>query len=79
MSRLVSIAKASGQFEAGRPYRLVYRLYLNEAGEPLGLQRLGRIEIREIESELMRMRRAPATVGSEPVPYMYPVMINFIG
>jgi TonB family protein len=76
---LVSIAKASGLFEQGKPHRLVYRLYSNEAGEMVGIQRLGRIEVRELEDELMRLHRPPAIVGSEPVPYMYPLVIQFIG
>jgi TonB family protein len=77
--RMVAIAKASGLFEQGKPHRLAYRLYSNEAGEIVGLQRLGRVEVREIENELMRLRLAPAIVGSEPVPYMYPIVIQFIG
>ncbi len=78
MNRLFPIMRASGQVEKGKRYRLNYRLYLNEAGEPVGLQRLGGIEVREIEDELMRMNRAPAVLESTPVPYMCPIEIEFI-
>jgi TonB family protein len=70
MSRLMSIAKASGQLEKGKPYRFVYRIYQNEAGEVVGLQHLAGPRIPEIEDELMRTRRMPVVLGSEPVPYM---------
>jgi len=78
MNRLFPIMLASGQVEKGKRYRLNYRLYLNEAGEPVGLQRLGRIEVPEIEDELMRMNRAPAVLESTPVPYMCRIEIEFI-
>jgi TonB family protein len=79
IERLISMARASGRFEKGKPYRLTYRLYLNEAGEAVGLQCLEGVEVPEIEQELLRVRQTPILFGSDPVPYMNSVGFYFIG
>ncbi len=78
MQRMISLAQASGRFEKGKPYRLIYRLFINEAGEAVGLQQIAGPETPEIEKELMLLRRIPAIVGSDTVPYMCPIAIHFI-
>jgi TonB family protein len=47
----------------------LYRLYLNEAGEAVGLQRLAGAEFPEFERELMLYRGDPVMLSGEPVPY----------
>lgn len=79
IGRIISIARASGQLEKGKPYRIGYRIYQNEAGEVVGLQHLAGPRIPEIEDELMRTQYPAALVGSDPVPFMSPFYIYSIG
>ncbi|MBN1566340.1 MAG: M56 family metallopeptidase [Acidobacteria bacterium] len=79
MARMFRIAKESGQLEKGKPYRLGYRIYQNEAGDVVGLQHLAGPRIPAIEEELMRNRRPPAILGPDAVPYMAPFYIYCIG
>jgi hypothetical protein len=79
VAHLISIAKASGQFEKGKPHRLVYRIYANQSGDVVGLQRLAGPEIPEIEKELMRLHQDPVLLGPEPIAYVNPFGIYFIG
>jgi TonB family protein len=76
---LISLARATGQFNKGQPYRLCYRLYFNEAGDVVGLQQFGGARVPEIENELMRIHRPPALLGSDPVSYVSPFGFYFIG
>jgi TonB family protein len=76
---LVSMARASGQFEPGKPCRLIYRLYLSETGEALGIQQIAGARVPEIEDELMRTNKTPARRGSVVVPFVCPVGLYFIG
>ena len=79
MNRAMSLARSSGKVEKGKPYRILYRVYQNEAGDVVGLQHLAGPRVPEIENELMRTRRIPVLLESNPVPYMSPFVLYFIG
>jgi TonB family protein len=69
ISRALAAAVEANQ---GQHIGIGYRLFLNEAGEAVGLECLG-IPFPDLERDLMLYRGDPAFLNGEPVPYAYEV------
>jgi hypothetical protein len=69
--RLASVGRSSGLLENLTPVQkpLLYRVFINEVGEIVGVKQVRGPQIPAVESELLRTRViSPGTRGGEPVP-----------
>ena len=76
--QLVRIARSSGQVDNLPPEQkpLLYKLYMNEVGEILGLQQVRGPKIPALENELRRTRViSPGRRGADPVPVVFAVEV----
>jgi TonB family protein len=75
---LAGIAKSSGRVDNLPPEQrpLLYKLYMNEVGEIVGIQQVRGPKIPAVENELMRTRIiSPGRRGADPVPVVFLVEV----
>lgn len=76
--QLAGIARSSGQVDNLPPEQkpLLYKLYMNEVGEIVGLQQVRGPKIPALENELRRTRViSPGRRGADPVPVVFVVEV----
>ncbi len=78
LAKLKGLLEQSVPVDSGRVRMLRYRIYINEVGEILGVERIAGPENPEIDRELMRTRVvSPALFGGAPVAYAYNFDFSF--
>ena len=76
--QLAGIARSSGQVDNLPPEQkpLLYKLYMNEVGEIVGIQQVRGPKIPALENELRRTRViSPGRRGADPVPVVFVVEV----